>query len=163
MTLVHVANDSRAGRLTPRTASELDFENAKKAQSKTSPGYERGRHEGCDFVTGAPENWTETYRCSEPGTGGCTSDHKKPARCILEKWGETTHAASQMKRRDGVAGTGRLVRWRGSIPTEYRHLGEGTTLVGYNDDGSRAIFCGLRQLPRFTSDTARSPGLFQQA
>jgi hypothetical protein len=101
----YVGNFSVAGRLVPAapyapktsTVGNLFSTGAQSGQSNDvtpvylSRGYLRwGRKQGCAFVEGHPQDWSERYACNTDGPDGygCTPDNRMSARCVMGVWGK---------------------------------------------------------------------------
>ena len=97
----YIGNYSAAGRLLPVSANEYKTSSIRTTEVKArddnvaeprSPGYIRwGRHAGCKFVTGTPDDWKQAtgdqYVCEKNLAYGCTPDNRMSAVCSLPTYG----------------------------------------------------------------------------
>ena len=97
----YIGNYSAAGRLLPVSANEIKTSQIRTTEIKAtddtvadprSPGYIRwGRHAGCTFVTGTPDDWKastgDQYVCDTNLAYGCTPDNRMSAVCSLPTYG----------------------------------------------------------------------------
>lgn len=92
----YYSNISSGGRLVPASADAIAqstmgslLGGAGKFDAvvpeKRTPGYIRwGRGEGCGFVHGKADTWSERYVCSKNKEYGCTPDNRIAGRCVLQ-------------------------------------------------------------------------------
>ena len=118
-----------------------------------TPGYLRwGRKQGCAFVEGNPQDWSERYACTtdEAEGYGCTADNRMSARCVMNVWGTAATAQATTKRT-----AKKFVDPLSSID-DSDGVAVNVVLTPQNSVGSGAALPPLYQYPKITGDGAKT-------
>jgi len=144
----YYSNISVGGRLVPASADAIaqgamgsllggggKFDDA--VPPPRTPGYLRwGRKEGCNFVQGKADTWSERYVCSENGEYGCTPDNRIAGRCVLELVGmpggklPAPIGTERLPNAAGETGLPPILQYSKIIPSAE---GAAPTLAGWSD------------------------------